>query len=267
MQTTAESGSVPTKTTVSSRLADATGHRVDELTSQYRRVTGERCDASDPEEICVVLTEWIRENESVVQALLDDATATFDGISLDDLEAVFEMAWNDGEIGEGELVAAAVRQQAEAYEKVRDLLGGEKPVGAVAVGIRRSPGRATGLTDHGIGWDCARFVAAPVDSACSAADRGSEESETAGADDDAWAELQRVAEELRRELPNADVTDDVTAAVDADDRPTDERATELLGEAEKLLSRIRAVRDALDDVDEGSIVLIEGRQHEWSVLL
>jgi len=97
-----------------------------------------------------VLTEWIRENESVVQALLDDATATFDGISLDDLEAVFEMAWNDGEIGEGELVAAAVRQQAEAYEKVRDLLGGEKPVGAVAVGIRRSPGRATGLTDDGI---------------------------------------------------------------------------------------------------------------------
>jgi len=41
MQTTAESGSVPTKTTVSSRLADATGHRVDELTTQYRRVTGE----------------------------------------------------------------------------------------------------------------------------------------------------------------------------------------------------------------------------------
>jgi len=55
----------------------------------------------------------------------------------------------------------------------------------------------------------------------------------------------------------------VTAAVDADDRPTDERATELLGEAEKLLSRIRAVRDALDDVDEGSIVLIEEwRQHD-----
>jgi len=130
MQTTAESGSVPTKTTVSSRLADATGHRVDELTSQYRRVTGERCDVSDPEEICVVLTEWIRENESVVQALLDDATATFDGISLDDLEAVFEMAWNDGEIGEGELVAAAVRQQAEAYEKVRDLLGARKTRGS-----------------------------------------------------------------------------------------------------------------------------------------
>jgi len=101
----------------------------------------------------VVLTEWIRENESVVQALLDDATATFDGISLDDLEAVFEMAWNDGEIGEGELVAAAVRQQAEAYEKVRDLLGGEKTRGAVAVGIRRSPGRATGLTDDGISWE------------------------------------------------------------------------------------------------------------------
>jgi len=44
---------------------------------------------------------------------------------------------------------------------------------------------------------------------------------------------------------NADVTDDVTAAVDADDRPTDERATELLGEAEKLLSRIRVQSETL----------------------
>jgi len=45
--------------------------------------------------------------------------------------------------------------------------------------------------------------------------------------------------------------------VDADDRPTDERATELLDEAEELLGRIREVREALDDVDEGSIVLVE----------
>lgn len=258
MQTTAESGSVPTKTTVSSRLADATGHRVDELTSQYRRVTGERCDASDPEEICVVLTEWIRENESVVQALLDDATATFDGISLDDLEAVFEMAWNDGEIGEGELVAAAVRQQAEAYEKVRDLLGGEKnpweQLQSAYDGLQAeqpdSPTTESVETVLGSSrLPSIQRVRQLIEEA--------KNPKLPGADDDAWAELQRVAEELRRELPNADVTDDVTAAVDADDRPTDERATELLGEAEKLLSRIRAVRDALDDVDEGSIVLIE----------
>ena len=78
-----------------------------------------------------------------------------------------------------------------------------------------------------------------------------------GADDDAWAELQRVAEELRQELPNASVTDDVTGLVDADDRPTDERATVLLDEAKDLLDRIREVRDALDNVDEGRIVLIE----------
>jgi len=61
-----------------------------------------------------------------------------------------------------------------------------------------------------------------------------------GADDDAWAELQRVAEELRRELPNADVTDDVTAAVGATTTgpPTSERQS-FLAKAEKLLSRIR----------------------------
>ena len=49
----------------------------------------------------------------------------------------------------------------------------------------------------------------------------------------------------------------MTGLVDANDRPTDERATELLDEAEELLARIRAVRDALGDVDDGGIVLIE----------
>jgi hypothetical protein len=49
----------------------------------------------------------------------------------------------------------------------------------------------------------------------------------------------------------------VTGLVDANDRPTDERATELLDESEKLLARIREVKDALDGGDEGSIVMIE----------
>jgi len=118
--------------------------------AQYRRVTGERCDVSDPEEICVVLTEWIRENESVVQALLDDATATFDGISLDDLEAVFEMAWNDGGSVRVNSLPPPCVSRPKRTRRFETSLGREKPVGAVAVGIRRSPGRATGLTDDGI---------------------------------------------------------------------------------------------------------------------
>jgi len=86
----------------------------------------------------VVLTEWIRENESVVQALLDDATATFDGISLDDLEAVFEMAWNDGGSVRVNSLPPPCVSRPKRTRRFETSLGARKPVGAVAVGIRRS---------------------------------------------------------------------------------------------------------------------------------
>ncbi|AZH24851.1 hypothetical protein [Haloplanus aerogenes] len=253
MQTTAESGSVPTKTTVASRLADATGHRVDELSTQYRRVTGESADSTDPDEICTELTEWLRENESTVDTLLDDATATFGGVSFEELESVFEVAWTDRLIGEPELVDPVVTQQATAYEQAREILRGD-PSPWAQLEARAETLRAdhpesptTKAIDSTLGAarpvsleEVRRLLAMPVIGG-----------------DDIWTELQRVAEELRQELPNADVTDDVTGVVDADDRPTDERATELLDESEKLLARIREVRAALDDVDDGDIVLIE----------
>jgi hypothetical protein len=66
-----------------------------------------------------------------------------------------------------------------------------------------------------------------------------------------------VAEELRQELPNAEVTDDVTAAVDADERPSEERVNELLSEAKKVLERIQSVNGRLDGLEDGSIVLLE----------
>jgi uncharacterized membrane protein len=66
-----------------------------------------------------------------------------------------------------------------------------------------------------------------------------------------------VAEELRQELPNADVTDEVTAAVDADERPSEERVNELLSDAKTVMARLTAVRDRLDTLEDDSIVLLE----------
>ena len=77
-----------------------------------------------------------------------------------------------------------------------------------------------------------------------------------GADDDVWADLQRVAEELRQELPNATITDEVTAVVDADERPTEDRSEELLSEARTVLDRMRSLEDRLDELPDDSIVLI-----------
>ncbi len=258
MQTTADSGSVPTKLTVTSRLADATGHRVDKLSEQYRRVTGEATDTADPDEICTALSEWLRENESAVETLLDDARETFDGVSFEELNSVFKVAWNGQKIDEGELSDSSVRQQAEVYEKVRDLLEGE-------------PSPWSKLQSSHDDLQADHPDSPTTDSVATVLDTSrppslqrvqqlieeANDPKPPGADDDAWAELQRVAEELRQELPNASVTDDVTALVDTNDRPTDERATEHLEEAEELLGRIREVRETLDNVDDGGIVLIE----------
>jgi hypothetical protein len=243
---------------VTSRLADATGHRVDELSEQYCRVTGEATDTTDPDGICKELTEWLRANESDVEALLKDATATFDGVSFDNLESVFEAIWNGKQITEGELVDSSVRQQAKGYEKIRSLLEGEpspwselqSAYGDLQANHPDSPTTESVATVLNASRPPSlQRVRQLIEEA--------KDPKPPGADDDAWAELQRVAEELRQELPNAAVTDEVTGLVDADDRPTDERATELLDEAEELLARIREVREALDDVDEGGIVMIE----------
>ena len=69
--------------------------------------------------------------------------------------------------------------------------------------------------------------------------------------------VSQAANYYRQELPNAAITDDVTGSVDADDRPADERTTELLDESGKLLVRIRDVKGVLDEADEREIVLIE----------
>jgi hypothetical protein len=237
---------------------DATDRRVDELSEQYRRVTGEATDMTDPEEICKDLTVWLRENESEVEALLNDATATFDGVSFDGLESMFEAVWNSDQITEGELVESSMRQQAEDYEKIRDLLEGEpnpwSDLQSAHENLQANHPDSPTTESVGTVLNASR---PPSLQRVQQLIEEAKDPKQPGADDDAWAELQRVAEELRQELPNASVTDDVTGLVDADDRPTDERATELLDEAEELLARIREVRDALDDVDEGSIVMIK----------
>jgi len=258
MQTTARSGSVPTKTTVTSRLADATGHRVDELSEQYRRVTGESTDSSEPAEICVELAEWLRENESTVGGMLDDATATFDGITFDTLEGVFDVAWSGDRIDEGSLVDSAVRQQTADYETVRELLEGEpSPWSKLQSDYEELQAEhPNSPTTESVSTVLTASRPPSIQRVRQLIEEANDP-KPPGADDDAWAELQRVAEELRQELPNAAVTDEVTGVVDADDRPTDERAAELLDESETLLARIREVSDALDDVDDGGIVVIE----------
>jgi hypothetical protein len=258
MQKTAESGSVPTKETVASRLADATGHRVDELSAQHRHITGTNTDVSEPADICANLTRWVRNNESTVRTLLNDGATTFENVSFDDLEPVLETAWKDEQIDEGELVASSVRTQAETYEQVRNILSGDPSPWSqlkTAGEMLREEHPDSPTTDS-----VEIVLAKSKPPALQRVDDLIEEAKNPKPprpDGEAWANLLSVAEALREDLPNADITDTVTAAVDGDERPSEARTTELLSEANTVLKRMRTVQDRLDDLDDGEIVLIE----------
>jgi hypothetical protein len=261
MQTTADSDSVPTKETVASRLADATGHRVKKLTAQYRHITGTEPDASDPEEICADLTTWLQNNESTAKTLLEEGTATFEEVSFDSLEVVFDTAWNGGQIDEGELVASDVRTQAEMFEQVRDVMSGNPgPWAQLAeAGKMLRDEHPKSPTTDSVGIVLGKSKP-PKLQRVEALIEESKDPKPPRPDGEAWANLLSVAEELREDLPNAEITDTVTAAVDADERPSEARTSELLSEATTILERMRTAQQRLDDLDDGDIVLIEGRE-------
>ena len=254
MQATADSGSVPTKQTVRNRLSDATEHRSDVLSEQYRRLTGESIDESDPATICAALSEWVRNNESTINQLVDDAVATFDGVSFDGLGSVFESAWEDGNIDERELADSAVQRQAETYATVREVLTGDPTPWSKLVSAQEKLHQE--YPDSPTTESVETVLSASKPPSLRRIQQLIEEAEDPRTGGDSWADLQAIAEELRQELPNAAITGEITEIVDTDDRPTDERATELREKAEELLNRIQKLRSVLDD-SQDSIVLIE----------
>ncbi|ELZ40995.1 hypothetical protein C471_07425 [Halorubrum saccharovorum DSM 1137] len=259
MRATAESDAVPSVATVESRLQDARSHRTDGVADQYRRLTGETTTGPDPEAICGDLGRWIRSNEDGIRGVLDSATAEFDGIDLTELTALFESVWNGETPSEDALVETDAVRQAETYATVRELFddaNGESLWSRLgdAAGELRSEHPET-LTRESV--DAALASSTPP--APGRVERLLEEAEDPILGEDAWERLKHATDELDAELPNADLTQTLRARVDADDRPSEARATELLSDANDLLDRVRAVNERLDALDDGSLVLIEER--------
>jgi hypothetical protein len=260
MQATAESNDVPGVASVESRLQDAKGHRIDEVSAQYRRITGDTTTGSDPGDVCNELAAWLRSNEDDVQGILDVDTDEFDDVVLDDLEALFKTVWDGEDASERDIVASTVIQQAGTYEQVRELVD---ETGGVSLWSQLRAAGEELLADHPDSptTDAVERILAssrpPSMRRVRQLLERAKDPEPPDADGEAWAELQAVAEELRQELPNADITDEVTMVVDADERPSEERVTELLSDANTVLDRIRAVNEGLDELEEGNIVLLE----------
>ncbi len=256
MQTTAENGSVPTKQTVTTRISDATGHRVDVLSEQYRRLTGEGASESGPAEICRALSEWVRTTESEITQLVEDATATFDAVSFDSLGSVFEKAWDGEQIDEATLVDSTVQQQAETYATARDILVGD-PSPWSQLESTLDPLQAE-YPDSPTTESVQTVLTASRPPSLRRIQQLIEEADDPRTGGDVWADLKAIAGDLQQELPNATVTDEITQLVDdEDDRPPEDQATELLEEAETLLARIREMKKQFDNTEHETIVIIE----------
>ncbi|MCF2206457.1 hypothetical protein KVP02_02080 [Halobacterium salinarum] len=260
MRATAEGDTVPSVSTVESRLEDAKGHRVDETSAQYRRITGETVGDSDPEAICDDLSAWLRSNEDNVRGIVDSATDEFDDIVLGDLEDVLEAVLAGEDLTEGDVVDSAVVQQAETYEQVRDLLDDSEGSALwsqlQAAGEELREEHPDSPTTESVETTLAasrppseRRVRQLMERA-----KSPQEPETGG---ETWQELQHVAERLRQEVPHASITDRVTTAVESEERPTGEQADELLSEAKTVLRRLSGISKRIDTLEENSIVLIE----------
>jgi hypothetical protein len=257
MRATAESNTVPSIATVESRLRDAEGHRVDETSAQYRRITGNSTTESAPDAICDDLKVWLQSNEEDVRGTVDAATAEFSDVDLDDLTTLYETAWDGEPLSERTVVDTAVVQEAETYATVRELFDdsdGDSLWSQLEDAARelRSEHPET-LTRESV--DAVLTSSTPPTP--TRVDDLIEEAKGPISGTDTWERLKYAADELREELPNADITHTVTRLVDADDRPGEERAEELLREANDLLDRLRSVNERLDSLDEDSIVIIE----------
>lgn len=260
MQATAESTTVPSEATVRSRLEDAEAHRLETVSEQYRRITGTSSSKSALTAVCTTLTEWVRDNETAVRDTLEEARETFEEIVLDDIKDVFAEAWTGDDIQERDVVEPAVIDQAKTYEQCRELFDRtdedslweqlENAHEQLREEYPRSP--TTTSVESVLGFDTPPTVRR-VRSLLEEAD----DPRPPITGDSAWAELKQVADELRQELPNADITDEVTDVVDADDRPSEERTNELLSEARTVLERMQSVQKQLDDLEEYSIVVID----------
>jgi HEPN domain-containing protein len=73
--------------------------------------------------------------------------------------------------------------------------------------------------------------------------------------------LAELVDELQSEYPDHDVTAAVVDAVEGSDSPSDERVSELIEDAERLLEgvdeQLQRIRKTMDGLDDGTVVLVE----------
>jgi hypothetical protein len=260
IQATAESDTIPTVSTVESRVKDASRHRIEVVREQYERITGATPSADGPEAICMSLTEWLRTHEDAVSSILEMALSQFDDTVLDELVTIFESAWTGNDVSESAVVDTTVQSQAKTYQRLRKLFddreGDPLWLQLEAAGRTLQADHSDSPTTAAV-QDTLDATEPPTVRLVRQLIKRARDPRPPELDVDLEVELQQIADTLQNTLPNATITDDVVAALTASEPVAEDDARALLDEAQIRLERYESVMNTLDSLEEEAIVVID----------
>ena len=261
MEALAGGEDVPAADDLRAKLDDAEAHRQAVVNDQYERVTGGRPSEDDTAGVVASLGTWLETHEEHSRETVERVVDEFEAVALEKLRDLFETAWAGGDVSEADLVGSEVREQAKQYAVARRLLA--SPDGGVSLWseLRDAADRLEAEhPSHPVTSDVQSALERSQPPSVDDVEQLLDEAENPFEVEERLAEL---AEELQAEYPDHDTTEELTEAVESEGLPTDDRVRELLDDAEQLLEggskQLREFREAVDDLDDGSTVIVESR--------
>ena len=259
MQQIIDSDSVPSVDQLQTILDEASAHRRQTVREQYERITGDVPETDDPSGAVSSLVTWLFAHDGSTKETADRVAVEFEGVTIDELNDLFETAWDGDTFSEADLVDPAVIQETKRFASARRLLegtGGEPSRWSQLQNASRQ--LEAEHPNHPITNDVQAMLASSQPPDVEEVERLIEAAESPFEVDERLAEL---AEELQAQYPDHETTTAVVSAVESDTPPSDQRVGELIADAEQLLDgvdeQLRRIQETLDDLDDDSTVLVE----------
>jgi len=259
MQAIVGGDEVPDADRLRATIDEADAHRRTVVRGQYERITGESPPDEEPESVVSSLVTWLYAHDGSSKETADRVSVEFDGVTIDDLYDLFETAWSGDSFSEGDLVDSTVIQQAKRYERARRLLEAFDGETSLWSQLREASERLENeYPNHPVTSDVSEMLSRSQPPSVREVEQLLDKAENPFEVDE---RLEELADKLQSEYPDHDLTEEVVKAVEGTSPPSEERAGELIEDAEQLLDgvdeQLRRIRETMDELPDGSVMMIE----------
>jgi hypothetical protein len=259
MQAIVGGDEVPDADRLRATIDEADAHRRTVVREQYERITGESPPDEEPESVVSSLTTWLSAHDGSSKETVDRVAVEFNGVTIDDLYELFEMAWNGDSLSEEDLVDPTVVQQAKRYERARRLVEASGSEASLWSQLREASERLEEeRPNHPVTTDVNEMLSRSQPPSVGDVEQLLGEAENPFEIDE---RLEELASELQSEYPDHDLTREVIDVVEGTSPPSEERVGELIEDAEELLDgvdeQLRRIRETMDELPDGSVMMID----------